>query len=57
MRVSINMVTNIYNIPLYVPPKISNNATNYETKIKIDNAKTSRSKTVTRKQCCQIMLP
>jgi hypothetical protein len=31
MRVSVNKVTNIYTIPLYVPPKISNSAADYET--------------------------
>jgi hypothetical protein len=32
MRVSVNMVTIIYTIPLYVPPKISNSMADYETK-------------------------
>jgi hypothetical protein len=32
MRVSVNTVTNIYTIPLYVPPKISNSAVDYEIK-------------------------
>jgi hypothetical protein len=32
MRVSVNTVTNIYTIPLYVPPKISNSAADYEKK-------------------------
>jgi hypothetical protein len=32
MWVSVNTVTNIYTIPLRVPPKISNNAADYETK-------------------------
>jgi hypothetical protein len=32
MRVSVDTVTNIYIIPLYVPPKISNIAADYETK-------------------------
>jgi hypothetical protein len=29
-RVSVNTVTNIYIIPLHVPPKISNSAADYE---------------------------
>jgi hypothetical protein len=29
MRVSVNTVTNIYTIPPYVPPKISNSAADY----------------------------
>jgi hypothetical protein len=33
MRVSVNTVTNIYTIPVYVPPKISNSAADYEKKI------------------------
>jgi hypothetical protein len=33
MQVSVNTVTNIYTIPLYVPHKISNIADYYETKI------------------------
>jgi hypothetical protein len=32
MRFSVNTVTNIYTIPVYVPPKISNSASDYETK-------------------------
>jgi hypothetical protein len=32
MRVSVNTVTNIYTIPLYVPSKIWNSAADYETK-------------------------
>jgi hypothetical protein len=32
MRISVNTVTNIYTIPLYVPPKISNIAADYEIK-------------------------
>jgi hypothetical protein len=32
MRFSVNTVTNIYTIPLDVPPKISNSAADYETK-------------------------
>jgi hypothetical protein len=31
MWVSVNTVTNIYTIPVYVPPKISNSADDYET--------------------------
>lgn len=38
MRVSVNAVTNIYTIHLYLPPKISNSAADYEKK-KINNAK------------------
>jgi hypothetical protein len=30
--VTVNKVTNIYTIPLNVPPKISNSAADYETK-------------------------
>jgi hypothetical protein len=37
MRFSVNMVTNIYTIPLYVPPKISNSSADYERKI-LNNA-------------------
>jgi hypothetical protein len=33
MWVSVNTVTNIYTIPLYVLPKISSSAADYETKI------------------------
>jgi hypothetical protein len=44
MRVPVNTVTNIYTIPLNVPPKISNSAADYETKI-FNNAKKSRPKT------------
>jgi hypothetical protein len=32
MRVSVHTVTNIYTISLYVPPKISNSAADYEKK-------------------------
>jgi hypothetical protein len=32
MRFSINTVTNIHTIPLYVPPNISNSAVDYEKK-------------------------
>jgi hypothetical protein len=32
MPVSVNTVTNIYTIPLYVPPKTPNSAADYETK-------------------------
>jgi hypothetical protein len=32
MRVSVNTVTNICTIPIYVSPKISNSAADYETK-------------------------
>jgi hypothetical protein len=32
MRISVYTVTNIYNIPIYAPPKISNSAADYETK-------------------------
>jgi hypothetical protein len=33
MRVSVNKVTRIYIIPLYLPPKISISASDYETKL------------------------
>jgi hypothetical protein len=32
MQVLVNTVTNIYIIPLYVPPKILNSAADYKTK-------------------------
>jgi hypothetical protein len=32
MQVLVNTVTNIYTIPLYVPPKSLNSAADYETK-------------------------
>jgi hypothetical protein len=32
MRVSVKKVTNIYNTPLYAPPKILNSAADYEKK-------------------------
>jgi hypothetical protein len=55
MQVSVSTVTNIYTIPLYVPPKISNSAADYEIK-NLYQRKKSRPKTVARKQCCQIVL-
>jgi hypothetical protein len=56
MRVSVNMATNIYTIPLYAPSKISNSAADYETKDFKQCKKKSCPKTVARKQCCQIVL-
>jgi hypothetical protein len=57
MRVLVNTVTNIYTIRLYVPPKISNIAADYETKI-FNNAKKSPENSVARLCFCPtIMLP
>jgi hypothetical protein len=62
MQVSVSTVTNIYSIPLYVPPTISNGAADYETK-KFNNAKKSHenchpANSVARLCFCRaIMLP
>jgi hypothetical protein len=62
MRVSVNTVTNIYTIPLIVPPKILNSAADYETKILTTQKKVVRKlspvNSVARLCFCRaIMLP
>jgi hypothetical protein len=42
IQVSVNTATNIYTIPLYVPPKISNSAADYETKFFNNGKKMAR---------------
>jgi hypothetical protein len=62
MQVSVNTVTDIYTIPLYVPPEVSNSAADYETTFLTTQKKVARklspANSVARLCFCRaIMLP